>query len=398
MVLDSKAANEITEADLQSLIDDGIGEGTTIDYKESLYGSADEDKREFLFDVSSFANAAGGYLILGVKEEGGLPTDLVGLENLDADDVKLRFENMLRDSMKPRIPGVTMAEVPLKNGRDAFALHIPKSFAGPHMVEFKKHVWFYSRNSAGKYRLDVDQLRAAFVQSETMADRIRLFRLERLGVIVAEETPVPLWSSGKTVIHVVPLAATDPLRQMHVSMMAENKTHLVPYDDLHARQVTRTRYNLDGFVSFVEPDDSSPSFGYLQAFRNGSIESVDALFLRDEDGGRRVFAWDIEEHVIEVVGRVTKFYRQVGVNSPIVVLLSLTGVRGYVLPKPSRFIVHPWEKSHPIDRDVLLIPEVIVENLTDRPAEYMRPAFDALWNAAGWPRSLNYDEQGQRQQ
>jgi hypothetical protein len=51
--------------------------------------------------------------------------------------------------------------------------------------------------------------------------------------------------------------------------------------------------------------------------------------------------------------------------------------------------------TYPIDRDALIIPEIIVENYECNPAEVMRPLFDAIWNAAGWERSRNYNETGQ---
>jgi hypothetical protein len=46
------------ECGLIALIDDGELEGKMIDYKRDRVGQADGDKKEFLYDVSSFANAA----------------------------------------------------------------------------------------------------------------------------------------------------------------------------------------------------------------------------------------------------------------------------------------------------------------------------------------------------
>jgi len=69
-----KLLNAITEEDLQSLITNGVAEGRTIDYKRDLPGNSDGDKKEFLADVSSFANTGGGDLVFGMDEAGGLPT------------------------------------------------------------------------------------------------------------------------------------------------------------------------------------------------------------------------------------------------------------------------------------------------------------------------------------
>ena len=79
-------------------------------------------------------------------------------------------------------------------------------------------------------------------------------------------------------------------------------------------------------------------------------------------------------------------------------MLSLVGAEGYQLSytEPNLGYMPPGVERR-IDRDVLLLPEVIVEDFEADPREYMRPVFDAVWNAAGWPRSMNYDEEGKWQ-
>jgi hypothetical protein len=43
------------------------------DYKRDIYGNSENDKREFLADVSSFANTIGGDIVIGIDEASGLP-------------------------------------------------------------------------------------------------------------------------------------------------------------------------------------------------------------------------------------------------------------------------------------------------------------------------------------
>jgi predicted HTH transcriptional regulator len=63
-----KPLDHITEADLQALISDAVPEGRTIEYKRALPGNSDGEKKEFLADISSFANTSGGDLIYGMDE------------------------------------------------------------------------------------------------------------------------------------------------------------------------------------------------------------------------------------------------------------------------------------------------------------------------------------------
>lgn len=61
------------------LLENKVSERKTIDYKRDLPGGADQDKKEFLADVSSFANTEGGELIFGMTEASGVPTEIVGV-------------------------------------------------------------------------------------------------------------------------------------------------------------------------------------------------------------------------------------------------------------------------------------------------------------------------------
>ena len=58
--------DEVSEADLNDLIVADVPEGLAIEYKRDPYGFSDADKKEALKDITSFANAAGGHLVIGM--------------------------------------------------------------------------------------------------------------------------------------------------------------------------------------------------------------------------------------------------------------------------------------------------------------------------------------------
>src|SRR5271165_1603151 len=97
-----KPFGEIAESDILRLKDAGVEEGKTIEYKRELPGAKDEEKREFLADVSSFANTEGGDILYGVDEDQGIITDIVCVSSPDFDAEKLRLENLIRDGISPR--------------------------------------------------------------------------------------------------------------------------------------------------------------------------------------------------------------------------------------------------------------------------------------------------------
>ncbi|MBU7009184.1 MAG: hypothetical protein HXS46_00730 [Theionarchaea archaeon] len=53
------------------------------------------------------------------------------------------------------------------------------------------------------------------------------------------------------------------------------------------------------------------------------------------------------------------------------------------------------EEVHTIDRDVLALPEIMIENYDIIARDILKPCFDSIWNACGFPRSLNYNEAGE---
>jgi schlafen family protein len=62
-----KPIGEISVEDVEGLRINGVPESRTLEYKRELPGGTDSDRKEFLADVSSFANAVGGDLVYGVK-------------------------------------------------------------------------------------------------------------------------------------------------------------------------------------------------------------------------------------------------------------------------------------------------------------------------------------------
>lgn len=384
MPLSHKALPAITEADLQALVEgqkDKDRESKRIDYKESLLLNSPEDKKEFLADVSSFANASGGDLILGVKEQSGIPTAICGLGAINPDAEVLRIENLIRDGIEPRIPGIEIRPVSLRANGFVIIIRIPKSWALPHVVNHQKRWRFYSRNSAGKYPLDVNELRALFALSETSAEQIRNFRAERLNMIVAGETPIALAEYPKFVLHLVPLRAFEPSVRFDMSPLESMLSLITPI--VGGGASLGFRHNFDGYLTYIPPHQGR-SISYLQIFRNGCIEAVEAEMLRPKNGKGKIPGSYMAEELSAALGRFLSVQKTLGVTPPLFVMLSLMGVSGYTM------VVGPDVSIGPdqfIEKDMLLIPEVMVESFENDPMEVMKPLFDIIWNAAGFPRS-----------
>ena len=182
--------DNITEADLSRLVEERISESKTLEFKEAIEVATDFQKQEFLSDVTALANSDGGDILLGIRATDGIATALIGLRKCVPDSLINQLENLLRDSVQPRLAGVGMIAVTLSNGNPVLVLRIPRSWTAPHMVRHGGVTRFCGRNSGGKYDLDVHQVRAAFLASEGIADRLKNFRLERVNRLISGTVPV----------------------------------------------------------------------------------------------------------------------------------------------------------------------------------------------------------------
>jgi hypothetical protein len=378
-----KRLEDITGEDLAALITGGVAEGRTIEYKREFPGGSDGDKKEFLADSSSFANSGGGDLVFGMEESQGLPTQIVGVQSGDLDLEIGRLDSVLAAGLDPRIRYASKV-VACAGNQKALVLRVENSWSGPHRVVFKGHDKFYGRNSAGKYPLDVNELRAAFTLSETVTEHIRAFRIDRIIALSNNQTPVPFVTTPRIVLHCIPIQSFADAKSYDVISVYDKPIALRPMAPVGWDR----RLNLDGVVTFA----GNPSYSYTQVYRNGAIEAVEGrLFSRKYQDKQIIAPVSYERYVTEYLTYCFQLLRDLGPNAPIVVALSLVQTRGLQLVTETRG--YP-EFGQTIDTDTLILPETVVQELSTPANQILRPIFDLVWNASGFPRSRNFDAVG----
>lgn len=179
-----KHIDSITKDDIDALAAAAVPERRTLDYKQELPGGSDGARKEFLGDIASFANAAGGDILYGVRDirdENNRPTgtpELLGLADFNADREKLRLDQMIRNGIAPRVPGVAFHVVEDFPAGPILVLRVPRSWLALHMVTFQEHSRFYTRNASGRYVMDVQEIRAGFLMTEAQLQLHRHWRME----------------------------------------------------------------------------------------------------------------------------------------------------------------------------------------------------------------------------
>ena len=127
-------------SDFQDMQHDAVRESRHLDYKWQLATNwNDTDKKEFLADVSSFANTGGGDIVWGIEEgkdtagnNTGIISTLHGVPSTVLDLALQKLEGFLRTGMEPRIPGTRFHEVPGGPEGPLLVLRIPPEAGSRH--------------------------------------------------------------------------------------------------------------------------------------------------------------------------------------------------------------------------------------------------------------------------
>lgn len=374
-----------TGADIQRLIDDQDAEGPHLDFKRELPRGDNAGRHEFAADVSAFANSGGGDLIYGVEEDAeGRAAAVVALTE-NPDQEARRLLDVLLNAVEPRMPGVLVQAVPVPGG-SVFVVRVPQSWAGPHRVRTNQH--FFIREGLRKRQLDVPEIRGLFLRSETQAQRVRDFRTERLGKLLAGQGPERLVEGALLVLHLVPsqaalgLMAVDPVPYMNRQVLPV----------LGARGAS-PRLNIDGALS-VRNVGAHGTHGYSQFFRNGFFETVAVEAWGGQEQRASLGSRHYEENVIAIVDAFRRELERLGYLTEMTAMLSVLGAdRTELGIDQRRFQLHGDHMGR-FDRPQLVIPDVLLAS-DMASEEALRPLFDQVWQAAGLLRSFNYNEQGE---
>ncbi|MCU6499308.1 hypothetical protein LPN04_16040 [Rugamonas sp. A1-17] len=321
--------------------------------------------------VTSMANSGGGDVIYGMSAVEGVPVEVRGLSLGESEDeAQLRLENCVRDGVQPRLQDIGFRWVPVVNGRAALVIRVKNSWSAPHRVIVENHNHFYGRNSVGAYQMDVGELRAAFLISDSIGQQARQFITDRLMRVEAKSTPVPLVNGGKMVLHFIPVSAFSTHSGIRLSATKELASNLTMISGPgHCLNV-----NLEGAVQFESR--SEPSNQYAQIFRNGCLEVACAL--QGPDGSVRIYGEWTVKNVIQAVQRNLRFLSGLEVGMPIVIALSFVSISGYALDAERR-VADLASHQH-----ALILPDVLVEGADADVKALMKPLFDILWNAFGF--------------
>lgn len=164
MIFNGKSLASISDDDIKDLVINKIGEKQHLEYKVTVNYKDDKEKLELLRDITSFANGGGGYLIVGIREDGtgrALKFDKKYLK--EPESIKKAIMNLSIEHISERIYGLEI-ETRSIDGNPIIISKIPDSDRKPHMVTIKNRTDFWTRYHDGKREMTIGEIKEAFLK------------------------------------------------------------------------------------------------------------------------------------------------------------------------------------------------------------------------------------------
>lgn len=369
-----KPIDNLAEPDLRRLVENGVAEGRTLDFKRELPGGSDAERKEFLADVTSFANAQGGDLVFGVEEAAGVANAVPGVQADDPEALILRLDNMLRDGVAPRIIGVRMKWVPLADGGGVLVLRAPVGLSAPHRVVFRDSNRFYARSNAGKYEMDVHDLRHAFTESQGLPRRFRQLHAEAIGRAQGHEMPIVVGAQPTAVVSVIPLALFREEREILIT----RDNALIPIEP----NAYSSLEMIEGVVMHTPVDRETGTVrSFAITYRSGRTDVAWTIgdHVQRRDGSEVDVVWpgSFEKGLLEATHATQVRLQPFGIEGPWVVLASVCRVARHIM------IVGDGYPTNPAYKDQALLGELRLERLDE---EALLPIAKNFWLLFGQQR------------
>jgi len=124
-------------------------ENNYLEYKERIEPN-DKFKKKFLKTTSGFANAKGGYIIIGIKEDKNTNLlEILGIEKtINHQKVEEWVNNILIANLDKKVQyNIKTIEIKDNDEKIVLLIYIPESPKKPHMVTFKGENHYYLRHN-----------------------------------------------------------------------------------------------------------------------------------------------------------------------------------------------------------------------------------------------------------
>lgn len=360
-----------------------VSEGTQIEFKSQLNIARDEQKKEFLSDICSFATYQGGDIYYGINENNGTATELTPISIADIDASKRQINDIIRNNITPPI-SFLIKEFNINNNY-IILIRIFKLFPGPPMVTFRGLTKFFSRGATNKFPMNYLQIKDAFLFNNTLNEKFRKFKEERINLYLnGSERNDP--SNPFLIFWIYPLNEIN----IDFNRLSESDIRKLLPVYLGGQRT----YNIDGLSIYnLSEGDEYKRFIKNQLFFNGIFESYNDGLLSGKQQSSGIIITPlhfIENYIYKTFEEIINFYNSKNILSILLFSFALINVQNTqgCLTNDSFSLIY-FNRNF---RSNLLFQDYII-NMNDFNINFsMKPIFDELWRAYGKQETNTIDE------
>ena len=418
MIFEGRSLDEISDEEIADLVEDCVAEQQHLEFKATFEHKEPAARMELLKDVVSMANGGGGYLVLGVQDDGhGRAKDFVGPAILGHSDSMMKsIRSLCHNHIAERIDGIEIRRRDV-NGNPVVVVHVPVSGRCPHMVTLNQRTHFMIRVEDGKREMSMAEIREAFL-NEPVAQRlygidVKLSDLTR--TVTRDEQKRQLSEALQTQVSDV-LARMDDGRLLAEFQreLFENEVGTTPFLWLSVTPVTprqslidvdapeivdilskppgsrRDGWNMAGLNHNRQQSVNGVGLGtkrfrYLEVFDNGHLEfwtPLNGHFCWGQSESERsvrprLSPYPVVEYPVSFLRLAAALLGNVNYSEEILVQLEYRNASGYILRpgRPESMLFHsPFDASVPFAKQHILVEPIQVP----APLDPNKVAFDLL--------------------
>ena len=388
------ALNKIDAAVIQEICELHFSESETVDFKQELTKANDGGKNELAKDVAAMANADGGDIVFGIKEEkgsgekpGGTAESIVPIADEPFEVAQRRFVQTLDSWLEPKLRGIQYKHVAVLGGY-VMVVRVPASFDGPHCTRNSNDQRrFAIRNGTVTTDMSYDQIRNAFDRTASLAEKARELTNQRMAMVAARQTPRPMDPVPICVAEFVPLSGLAGRAKVDVAKLHKDDFGFLALPKWRGGGVSRS-LNLDGLI--VHPGGRDTVNAMTHVFRDGRLEFLLIGGGEREEGRKLIWSKIVTDFIEQAAEASFQLAEKCGMSGPAILTFALMHVADHEFAIKDHFFQFSPAKA---DRGNLIFPEIWIEDVSVKVdvAELVAPTIEVLWQAFEFERAKQQD-------
>ncbi|WP_434403382.1 AlbA family DNA-binding domain-containing protein [Sphingobium sp. DN12] len=361
-----RALDQITLADIEALVTYRRSEGATLDFKEAFPPGDHKGVRDFLADVTAFANTDGGDIIVGLREDkNGTAQEIVGIDKAGLDEGLRRIDDQLRSCIDPRVPLFRVQEIAWRGDKVVLIMRVGASLIAPHRVVYEKSSRFYRRANRGNFEMSTAEIRQAFAASADLPEKVRDLHHKAVVAIGGKDMPCRIHDRPTLIVTVAPLSVLRKARDVRIT----RDNAVMPPDPMGGIDWI---VGLDGLIVIANREEQGAR-AWSVNHRRGYLDFAWAIG-RLADGQKIIWPKYVVDHLPGAVRSTTTILRSVGVEGPWIVMASVTGLKDFRLIMSD----HHWTDA--AWQDSAYLGEIIDDAMSE---DSLQPLVEGFWRLFG---------------